>query len=352
MKLMNAAAPPAVSMELSAGREAWDAYVHASPHASPYHLWMWRDVLTETYGHTPHYLAAWRDGSITGILPLVEIKSFVFGHSLVSLPFCSYGGVLADDGEVRDRLLASAAELAQDLKVRHLELRQNRAFESGPGWHGVAAKVLMTVPLPEAADTMFASLSSRLRNKVRAARKNGLRPEWGGCELLEAFYSVFAENMRDLGTPVYPRALFANLLKHNPACRFLVLRDGTEAVATTLLMPFRETVELPWIASRSASRKKYSTVLLYWSALEWAIENGHRRVDLGRCTRGSGTYQFKTQWNCEETPLPWYYWLPRGGGIPELRPDNPKFRMAIQLWKRLPLPLANALGPRIVRAIP
>jgi serine/alanine adding enzyme len=351
MNFMNAVAVPATA-GLCDSREAWDAYVQAAPHATPYHLWMWRDVLGRTYGHTPHYLAAWREREIAGVLPLVEIKSFVFGHSLVSLPFCSYGGVLADDDEVRDLLLAAAADLARELRVRHLELRQNRALESGPGWRSVAAKVLMTVPLPEAAEILFGSLSSRLRNKIRAARKNGLRPEWGGGELLDAFYGVFAENMRDLGTPVYPRTFFANLLQHHPACKLLVLRDGEEAIATTLLLPFREKVELPWIASRSASRRKYSTVLLYWSALEWVIENGYRRADLGRCTHGSGTYQFKMQWNCEETPLPWHYWLPQGRTVPELRPDNPKYRVAIRLWKRLPLPVANALGPRIVRAIP
>ena len=132
----------------------------------------------------------------------------------------------------------------------------------------------------------------------------------------------------------------------------LTLWDGGDPVAGTVITTFRDAVELPWIASLPEERKHYSTVLLYWTALEWAVENGFRSVDLGRCTPGGGTYQFKRQWECEERPLRWYYWLAPGVPLPNLRPDNPRYRLAIRVWQKLPLGVANWLGPRIVRSIP
>ena len=134
--------------------------------------------------------------------------------------------------------------------------------------------------------------------------------------------------------------------------RILTLFDEGNPVATTLITNFRELVELPWIASAPEARKQYSTVLLYWTALEWAISQGYSRVDLGRCTPGGGVYEFKRQWQCEEVPLHWYYWLAPGVRTPELRPSNPRFRLAVRVWQKLPLGVANWLGPRIVRSIP
>ncbi len=131
-----------------------------------------------------------------------------------------------------------------------------------------------------------------------------------------------------------------------------MIRDGKEPIAATFITTYRDRVELPWIASTPEGRKKYSSVLLYWTALEWAMQNGFRRVDLGRCTPGGGTHRFKAQWNCEEIPLPWCYWLKPGESLPQMRPDNPRFRIAVETWKRLPLGVANLIGPHIVRAIP
>ena len=170
---------------------------------------------------------------------------------------------------------------------------------------------------------------------------------------MPAFYGVFARNMRFLGTPVMPRAWFENVLRETAEqVRILLLCEGDQAVAGTVVTSFRRTLELPWIASLPDSRRNYSTVLLYWTALEWAIQKGFATVDLGRCTPGGGTYEFKRQWNAEAVPLHWYYWLAPGVSIPHLRPDNPRYRLAISLWKRLPLGLTLQLGPRIVRYIP
>ncbi|MBI4167032.1 MAG: FemAB family PEP-CTERM system-associated protein [Acidobacteria bacterium] len=330
---------------------AWDVFVRSLPAASHYHIWKWKNVIEETYGHASQYLAASQEGTIQGVLPLFLVKSRLFGRFLVSLPFLNYGGVLASSTDVQQALLVKASEVAHELGARYVELRQGSA--GNLGWQDVAFKVAMVVPLPKTVDELWRKLSSRLRNKIRSAMKHGLTVRWGGSEAVSAFYRVFAPNMRNLGTPVYPRQWFENVCRitaHDS--RVLTLWKEDRPIAATLITTFRDGVELPWIASLPEERKLHSTVLLYWTALEWAVQNGYRRVDLGRCTPGGGTYQFKRQWDCEERPLHWYYWLAPGVPLPQLRPENPRFRAAVWAWKRLPLGVANWLGPRIVRSIP
>jgi serine/alanine adding enzyme len=330
---------------------AWDAYVAANAHARNYHRWCWKDLIESTYGHSTFYLAAQEGERICAVLPLVGLKSWLWGRCLVSMPFFSYGGVLADTPEAGEQLMREAESLAHDWNADYIELRQGQS--PGRGWQASMAKVSMSVPLLENSEKFFASLSSRLRNKIRSAQKQGLLARWGTEELVKDFYKVFSCNMRNLGTPVYPRAWFENFLRvARDTSKLLVLYDGQEPVAGTLITAYRDQAEMPWIASTPVARGKYSTVFLYWTALEWAAQSGFRRVDLGRCSPGSGTHRFKTQWNCQEIPLPWVYWVRNGGQLPQLRADNPRFRLAVGAWKRLPLVVANVLGPRIVRAIP
>lgn len=330
---------------------AWDAYVEANAHATNYHRWRWKDLIENTYGHSTFYLVAQESERICAVLPLVGIKSWLWGRCLVSMPFFSYGGVLADTPEAGQQLLQRAESLARDWHADYVELRQGQS--AGGRWQSNTAKVSMSVPLPESSEKLFTSLSSRLRNKIRSAQKHGLVARWGKEELIKDFYKVFSRNMRNLGTPVYPRAWFENFLRvARDASDLLLLYDRQVPVAGTLITTYRNQVEMPWIASTPVARGKYSTVFLYWTALEWAAQSGFRSVDLGRCSPGSGTHQFKTQWNCQEIPLAWIYWMKNGRPLPQLRPDNPRFRLAVQMWKRLPLGVANALGPRIVRSIP
>jgi FemAB-related protein (PEP-CTERM system-associated) len=291
-------------------------------------------------------------GAIAGVLPMVEMKSRLFGHFLVSLPYFNYGGVLAKTPEAATELLRAAAEVAHQTGSDFLELRQGEEMQSE--WPSISAKVAMIVELRGVdAEAYLKAIGSRMRNKIKHAEKHGLRTEWGGSEKLDDFYSVFAENMRDLGTPVYPKAWFASVLRNaGDQCRLMCIYDGAKCVATTLVTRFRDQMELPWIASTAEARKHYSTVLLYWKAIEWALRQGIAQVDFGRCSPGSGTYQFKKQWKPREVPLRWYYHLHRATAIPEIRPSNPKYRLSIWAWKKLPLFVANRVGPKIVRNIP
>jgi serine/alanine adding enzyme len=340
-----------MKVELTEHREAWDAYVQAAAPENVCHRWVWRDVIEETFGHRPHYLAALDGGTIRGVLPLVSMRSRLFGNFLVSIPFFSYGGILADTGEAREHLLASAAALGRELGARHIELRQGNACPMS--WPSSCFKVTMEIHLPDTADQYWKRLSSGMRNKIRQGQKHNLRAEWGGLEAVPTFYQLFAANMRNLGTPVYAREFFENQIRRLPdRIRVLSLWDGATPVAAAFLIANQHTLQLPWSASLPQSRKKYSQVLLYWNFIQQAIADGFRKIDLGRCSPGSGTHEFKRHWGPVERPLHWYYWLAPGASMPQLRPDNAKFRLAIELWKRLPLAVANCLGPRLVRSIP
>ncbi len=338
-------------IERATERESWDGYVQTAAPDSLRHRWVWRDIIQESFGHQPHYLAAIEGRSIRGVLPLVLMRSRLFGTLLVSIPFFSYGGIVADSDEARDRLLAGAAELGRELGARIIELRQGDACPMS--WRSACPKVTMEIDLPPTADEYWKRLSSGMRNKIRQARKHDLRAEWGGLEAVPIFYNIFATNMRNLGTPVYSREFFENQVRRLPdRIRILSLWDRETPVAASFLVAHRRTLELPWSASIPQSRKKYSQVLMYWNFIERAIEEGFSKIDLGRCTPGSGTYEFKRHWNPVERRLHWYYWLAPGASMPQLRTDNARFRLAIEIWKRLPLAVANCLGPRLVRSIP
>ena len=339
-----------ITVDLCRNPQAWDAYVAAHPLATSYHRWRWREVIERTFRHRAYYLMASEPGRPTGVLPLFEIRSLLFGHSLLSMPFASYGGVLTSDQGSEEQLLLAAIRLARELRVDRIELRQRQC--AGPEWQPETEKVLMTVPLPQTAAELFATLAPRLRTKIRSASNHGLTITWAGAEGIRDFYEVFSRNMRNLGTPVYPVEWFQKYMAATVGeSSILTVWEKNEPVASMLTSTYRETMEMPWIASTPAARKHNSGALLYWTALERAIAQGCRRADLGRCTPGGGTYQFKQQWGCEEVPLTWQVWQRPGWETSSLHADNPRYHLAVEAWKHLPVTVANGIGPYIVGAL-
>ncbi len=253
-----------MKVELTSDRQAWDTFVSNNPRASNYHRWPWLQVVEQTYGHKPFYLSAIEDDRIVGVLPLSLIDSRVFGRHLVSVPFFSYGGVLANTDQAIDALLTSATERGKELNVRHIELRQGH--ELSTAWTGVAPKVTMESELPANVDELLGRLSPKMRKRIRYSRNHGLEARWGGPEAITEFYPIFATNMRNLGTPVYPRSWFENICREVPGeIRILTIYDSGKPVAAGFISLFRGTVELPWAASIPEARDKFSTLLLYWS---------------------------------------------------------------------------------------
>ncbi|QOZ54563.1 FemAB family XrtA/PEP-CTERM system-associated protein [Bradyrhizobium sp. CCBAU 53338] len=337
-----------------AGQEEWQGYVERASQASLYHALGWRDVLQHSFGHRSWYLMARYRGETRGVLPLVEMKSSLFGHSLVSLPFLDYGGVLADGPEYEAALTTAAVDLATKRSAQHVELRQSTAATrpSEDGWMLRQHKAALVIPLDADADMHWSRLNSRLRGKIRKAEKSDATFSIGTLEVLSDFYRVFCLNMRNLGTPVYSLAFFKNVLRFaEDATVLIVHREGRPAAAAIALRR-NGLVELPWICSDYSQSSFYVNEYLYWSALQWACQSGAHELNLGRCSVDGGVFRFKQQWNPEVRPLFWYYWAPPGVTPPELSPSNPRYAVAIHCWKKMPLALANRLGPWIVRNIP
>lgn len=343
---MNSAITIAKAVE--ADRGDWTAYVETHPDSMGYHSWRWREVFAQAFGHESIYLAAWQNQQIAGVLPLVQIKSVLFGRALTSLPFLNYGGVLADNDEVAQHLIDAAHEIARARHCSHVELRHTEA--RFPDLPCKQHKVSMRVTLEP---NLWDRIDKKARNQVRKAQKSGLVVERGGLELVPEFYHVFAMNMRDLGTPVYSRHLFEEVLSVFPerACVHLVRLNG-EAVAAGITYIAGDMAQMPWASSIRSHNALCPNHLLYWDAIEYATERRCAVLDLGRSTPGEGTFKFKAQWSAEPVPLHWEYVMTSRGDLPNVSPANPKFHLAISLWQKLPLAVTLRVGPMIVRAIP
>jgi FemAB-related protein (PEP-CTERM system-associated) len=312
----------------------------------------WLTVCARGLGHVPYLLEAADASGVRGILPLAYVKGLLFGRFLVSLPYLNYGGVLTDDPATATLLIDRAVALADELSVRFLELRHTTPVPHPKLTERAGAKVHMRRALPETPDDLWKSLKDKVRNLVRKGQKASLAVAWGATELLPEFHAVFAENMRDLGTPAYGRALFAAILDQFPGrAELCVVRAGGQPAAAALLLHGRGVTEVPSASSLRRFNHTSANMLMYWHLLERAVLRGQTCFDFGRSSPDSPTFRFKRQWGAGPEPATWQYYV-RTGSAAEMRPDNPKYRRMIRLWRRLPLWLANLLGPAVVRGIP
>ncbi len=330
----------------------WESYaLKRQPLALSYHP-AWLGILERGLQHEPYCLEATRDGQITGLLPLLFVKSWLFGRFLVGLPYLNVGGVMADDDETAHQLVDRALELAEQLNVKHLELRQEQPVEHPRLETRSDLKVHMRLGLPSNPETLWKSLKSEVRNLVRKGEKHNLTVKWGREDLLDSFYDIFAVNMRDLGTPVFSRRLFAEMLSAFPdRCEIGAVHLADKPIASAILMHGWGITEVP---SASALRKYNHTsanMLMYWHLLQRAIDRGQQTFDFGRSTPDCGTYRFKKQWGAEPVAASWQYAVRRGSAT-DLHRNNRRYGQVIRLWQRLPISATRCLGPVIVRGIP
>ncbi|KAB8041574.1 FemAB family XrtA/PEP-CTERM system-associated protein [Janthinobacterium aquaticum] len=327
----------------------WDDFVQACPEATFFHRAGWRTVLEQGFGHRCHFLYAEQQGDICGVLPLAHMRGVLSGKALVSLPFCVYGGVAAANGTARQALLAAAQALARQLQVGHLELRQ-RDGVVGSGWLARPLYATFRQPLPDDDDAALLAIPRKQRAVLRKAMASGLhsRLEDG----LEHFFPLYAASVHRLGTPVFARRHFALLRStFGDDCDVLTVFQGEQVQASVLQFYFRDEV-LPYYGAGSVlARSTGANDFLYWEAMRRARARGVRRFDFGRSKAGTGAFDFKKNWGFAPQPLPYAYQLIRAASLPEVNPLNPKYALLIRAWRRLPLPLANLLGPHIVRQL-
>ena len=333
------------------GDPAWDAFVEAAQDSTFCHAGGWRGITEDVLGHECTYLAARNaDGDWLGALPLVRVRSRLFGDYLVSMPFLNYGGPIGS-AAAREHLARHAAHLAERAGIDLLELRCREPVDAD--LHLIHRKVAVVLQLPDAAETLWSEgFPSKLRSQIRRPMKEGLEARFGPDQVLP-FYEVFSRHMRDLGTPVLPRALFERIATVFPdASLFGVVYRGEEPVAAGCGLVWRDELELTWAAALREHNRVAPNMLLYWSFMERAIGQGLRAFNFGRSTPGAGTHRFKRQWGGEDVPLPWLQWSAKGMNATP-NPDGSRvFQLATRMWQRVPLPLARRFGPTLARKLP
>lgn len=342
---------------------AWDAYVDNHVQASLYHTYRWRTVIEQSFGHECFYLAAKNDQQkICGVLPLVRLRSRLFGDFAISVPFFNYGGPLADNVQISTQLLAHAAVIAQNLQLKHLEIRatQSLNFESAlnsktatESWPARTDKASMIRRLPNTSAQLDEEIGAKVRAQIKRARQEDIAIHTGQLELLDDFYRVFAINMRDLGTPVYGKNFFRNILTAFPEqAHIVIVRLRGKPVAAAFLLGYRDMMEIPWASTIRSANTLNMNMLLYRAVLEFSIQQGYEFFDFGRSTIDSGTYRFKRQWGAQPLQHYWHYWQPNAAELPSLKPDSPKFKLMIAAWQQLPVAISKLIGPHIVKYLP
>jgi FemAB-related protein (PEP-CTERM system-associated) len=343
----------AVSAYTDRDRREWDQFVAASAEATFFHRAGWRDVVGRGFGQRTHFLVARASGSIVGILPLAEIRSRLFGHRLVSTPGCVYGGAAAATTSARTELLKTAHQLARELAVDALELRGmeadgDLAFFGGPDWRTSDLYVTFRKPLHQDSAANLKAIPRKQRAMVRKGIEIGLRSEQ--TMDVRRFYRIYSESVRNLGTPVFPfkyfRAITDAFAEHMEIS--FVVHQGRDVAA---VMTFYHKGEvLPYYGgSLPVARTLKANDFMYWDLMRRSSDRGCELFDFGRSKVATGAYSFKKNWGFEPSPLHYRYCLINGDQAPDINPANPKYRLYIEAWKRLPLSIANFLGPMLSR---
>lgn len=330
-----------------AGAACWDRFVASCPTATFFHRAGWQRIIARVFRHRTHFLYVERDGAIEGVLPLAHVKSLLFGNGLVSLPFAVYGGVAAIDEQAAELLEAEAQALAGKLGVEHLELRN--VAPRHPDWPTQDLYVTFRKAILPDEEANMLAIPRKQRAMVRKGIANGLVAEVDAT--IDRFFALYADNVHRHGTPAMPRRYFQALRdEFGRDCEVLTVvgSDGTP-LSSVLTFYFRDEV-LPYYAGDAeAARHSAANDFKYWALMRRACAQGLQVFDYGRSKQGTGSYSFKKNWGFEPTPLHYEYRLYKRDVIPQNNPANAKYRLFIEAWRRMPIGLANLIGPHIVR---
>jgi len=328
----------------------WDIFLQQHQ-TSGYHQSAWFSLIKKTFGHETRILVAEDEqGNILGGLPLTFFSSKLFGKFAISIPYVNYGGVVTHYLDIAQKLIEFAQDIRANENLSHIEIR---TMQAGLAKNSLDKKVSMVLTLPATNGELEKNLGTKLRAQYRKAENYAPSVKFGTLELLDDFYNVFARNMRDLGTPVYSKTWFKNILMEGTIkSTLIVVYMENKPVSTGFLVGSHDTLEIPWASTIQSANTKNANMWMYRQILSFAINEKYKYFDFGRSTLGAGTYKFKKQWGALAYTHHWYYVLPEGESKPELNPDNPKYKLVIFLWKLMPVWLTKIIGPHIIKHIP
>lgn len=331
----------------------WDDYVKAHQQGSFFHLSGWQSVIEQSFNHPCYFLYAYKDGRVCGVLPLVEVKSKLFGHALVSTPFCVYGGAIADSSDIVRQLEQEACQLAEQLQVDYLELRYKEAQESTLLLK--QAHSTFGCDIAEDSDKILASIKKKQRAVIRHSLKNELK-----CSITDGssvssstkndfadFYQLLSTSYRNLGTPIFTKHYFENLMTTFGDCSDIaVIRDNNNQPSSAVMNFYFNEQVLPYYGGgNDSARGLKSADFMYYQVMCHAQEKGKTWFDFGRSKNDSGPYKYKKNWGMEPQPLHYYYHLVNASELPNLSPNNPKYKFFINMWQKLPLKVSQIVGP-------
>jgi FemAB-related protein (PEP-CTERM system-associated) len=330
----------------------WDHFIDASENGTIFHKIAWKRIIEATFRYRSCYLFAEQEGEICGVLPLFHVRSMFAGNAIISTPFAVYGGILANDEAAENALLEACKKYALKVSASYVELRQrfrcqNPGLQTRDALYCTFVKSIHADP-----EKTFAELPREARRMVRKGEKFGLSAKLGD-EGIGEFYEIYANSVRYLGTPVFPRRLFENCLRElKPHADLMLISHENQPIAGVLSFYYRATV-MPYYGG-SFQEKNYLAPnnFMYWALMKSAGERGYSFFDFGRSKNATGAYDFKRHMGFDPVALPYQYWMMNGAPLPNNNPTNPKFQLAIKVWRRMPLSLTKVLGPRLVRAFP
>ncbi len=342
---------------LHSDQGSWDQYVKEHLNGTIYHTIAWKNIVERHFGKKTKYLLVEDNNKILAILPLVFFKSALFGEFIVSFPYVNYGGMLYSDEQAKQLLLDAAEKLLVSSSSDFIELRSMQENEFDLPVKSKKVTYYLSLPdleLPDYEEALMKQFKAKLRSQIRRPIKEGMYAKVLSKEGLDDFYNIFAIKMRELGTPVYAKDFFSTILNELPEhAKIIIIFSKDEIpVAAAFLIHYKGMMEIPWAATLRRYDKLSPNMLLYFEVLKYAMKQQCTIFDFGRCTKGSGTYRFKKQWGGEEKTLFWYYMLREGQGIPEVNPNNPRYKIAIKVWQKLPLTVTKLFGPALVKHIP
>ena len=344
-----------IRLAVTQDENSWDTYVDSRLDAAPYCRFAWKTAVEQAYGHKAYYLLAEKNGVTKGVLPLINIQIPFCGNSLVSLPFCDVGDVLADNADIKKGLLAELMILRKRLKVKNIDLRscqKGLLGEDNPGRtvNVQTSKVHMLLSLPDSSEKLWDGFKSKLRSQIRKAQKNGLTFRWGSTVDLPSFYQVFSRNMHDLGSPVHSQLWIEKVFVHygENAKMGLVFKDD-QPIGCGMILFTNHQVSVPWASTLREFNRLSPNMMLYWNFLKFASDHEKKIFDFGRSTLNEGTYRFKKQWGAVPEQL---YWYCLNMEYSKDSSSSGRSRELLeQIWQKMPLAVANYIGPKVRKYI-
>lgn len=329
----------------------WNSFVDSADDSSIAHKLGWKNVIETTMPHKTFYLLTRKNKKIVGILPLVHFSNKFIGNKIVSMPFLNHGGVCSESEEIKKSLVKKAIEITKENDIDLLELHHTQNVDMDLST--CEDKVAFYFDVSQDVDNTFQSLHKKVRYKINKAQKNGLRFKMGGCEYLDRFYNIFAYNQRELGTPVFGINFFEKIFdEFKEEMKISLIYYNDIVTAAAIVSVYKNSIEGMWAGSLKKYQNLYINEFLYWKYIEYAIENGLTSIYFGRSSKDAGTYNFKKKFGAIPRQLYWQYYLNNKDSTPLLHPSQLKSKLAVSVWKKLPLFMANLMGPHLRKYLP